>query len=272
LASRAFWQTRNLTRLKGVRRYSALCQFEAQVLIWLASYPRSGNTLLRLVLEREFAYHTCSLYRERTPETGPELADLVDLTSAKLVANAIDKDEDIHFVKTHELATDDAFPAIYVVRDGRDAMVSFAHFLIDFVIGKSEHDPEVQYWQTLQELLTTTERYGGWSQNVQSWLHRPGTVLVKFEELIDQPVECARDALRRLHIEPRTGRGHEGLVPFEQLQRESPRFFRTGASGNWRTDMDDLLESLFWEQHGATMDELGYARTRSTEVPSVVHG
>ena len=244
------------------------------MLIWLASYPRSGNTLSRLVLEREFGYPTCSLYREPGAEDIPEIADLVDLTSVDVVARAIDMDADIHFVKTHELATDDAFPAIYVVRDGRDAMVSFAHFLIDFEIGNNGHDPNVHYWQTLQELITTTQPYGGWSQNAQSWLHRPGTVLVKFEELIGQPVEAIRKALRELQVEPRTTKGGRGerFVSFEQLHRESPHFYRTGASGTWRTDMDDLLEQLFWQEHGGTMDALGYPRTPAQAPLHPVHG
>jgi hypothetical protein len=240
-----------------------LLRGEIQVLIWLASYPRSGNTLVRLVLEREFGCHTCSVYREGDSGNVPQIADLVSLTSADLVAQAIDLDEDIHFVKTHEVAASDTFPAIYVVRDGRDATVSFAHFLIDFEIGHDERYPELHYWQTLQEIITN-ERYGGWSRNVQSWLHRPGTVVIKFEELIIQPVETVREALSRLPCEVpmRTGQG-EGIAPFEQLHRNSPRLFRTGASGNWQTDMDDLLQELFWQHHGSTMDAFEYPRAAS---------
>ena len=55
---------------------------------------------------------------------------------------AIDADPEVHFLKTHELASDDdGYPSIYVVRDGRDAVVSFAHYLIDFVVGRDESAP-----------------------------------------------------------------------------------------------------------------------------------
>ena len=37
---------------------------------------------------------------------------------------------DIYFVKTHELPTEnDNSPAIYLVRDGRDVLMSYAHYI-----------------------------------------------------------------------------------------------------------------------------------------------
>lgn len=230
------------------------------MLIWLASYPRSGNTFLRLVLERQFAYHTSSIYRERPTGNTPDIVDLVELTSVERVRRVIDADEHLHFVKNHELAAADPSPAIYLVRDGRDAMVSFAHFLIDFVIGTdAQADPGTHYWQTLHGLITTTEYFGGWTNNVQSWLSRPNTVVVTFEELIRDPVGVTRAALHRLNLEPAALTG-DSVASFEQLHRESPRFFRTGRAGNWRTEMDDRLHALFWHEHGATMDRLGFPR------------
>jgi hypothetical protein len=157
------------------------------------------------------------------------------LTSVDVLAKAIDQADGVHFVKTHELATDDVFPAIYVVRDGREALVSLAHFLIDSEIGNIGHDTAVHYWQTLHELITTNERYVGWSQKVQSWLHRPRTALVKFEELVKKPVEVVREALHKLQIDPRTERSPgQSVASFDELHRESPRFFRAGASGTWQ--------------------------------------
>ena len=46
------------------------------MIVWLASYPRSGNTFLRLVLHRLFGVPTYSVYEDHDPvalRVGPEL-------------------------------------------------------------------------------------------------------------------------------------------------------------------------------------------------------
>ena len=43
---------------------------EHDVIVWLASYPRSGNTFLRIVLHRLYGVPTYSVYDDDDP-TGP---------------------------------------------------------------------------------------------------------------------------------------------------------------------------------------------------------
>jgi hypothetical protein len=229
------------------------------MLIWLASFPRSGNTLVRLVLEREFGLHTCSLYPEADDAGSVGISDLVAAASVEAVCQVIESDPEVHFVKTHETATKDASPAVYVVRDGRDALVSFAHYLIDFVIGIDERNPEIQFWQTLQELIASTDRFGGWSQNVMSWLNRPQTFVVKYEELILDPKQVTANIVDALGLDVSTG-SLELIPSFEQLKQQAPRFYRRGNSGAWKDEMDVVLQDLFWREHGETMDLLGYER------------
>jgi hypothetical protein len=231
---------------------------EVDLLIWLASYPRSGNTLLRMVLENALGYHTCSIYQEHETEDQVELANLFAITPADVLQRAIDADEDPHFLKTHELPAVDTYPAIYIVRDGRDASVSFAHYLIDFVLGKDQN-VEVNFRQTLHDVVALKERYGGWSKNVQAWIARPNTAIVRFEDLIVDPIAITCDALQQLSLKPIARRAGV-FVDFEALHKSSPQFFREGTVGGWQAEMDDEMECLFWQQHGATMDLLGYPR------------
>ena len=66
----------------------------------------------------------------------------------------------VYFVKTHELPSDDS-PAILLVRDGRDAMVSFAHYIED--CGVVRWSPVGQFVANLeacrQELLHGRPRF-----------------------------------------------------------------------------------------------------------------
>lgn len=205
-----------------------------------------------MVLEHNLGYHTCSLYREHDDDR-IELADLWALTAPSLVRQAVDADADVHFLKTHELPGSDTSPTIYVVRDGRDAVVSFAHYLIDFV------NPEAQYAETLRGLVELPDWYGGWSQNVESWTRRPNTVLVKYEDLVADPIGVTREAVARFGLLPED-REVDHAPDFVALHQQSPRFFRQGKVGGWKREMDPDLEQRFWQQHGRMMDELGYAR------------
>ena len=97
----------------------------AQV-IWLASYPRSGNTLLRTILHQSFGLQSASVYPN----------DLGGNKELESYVGQIEHDENrkIHFpddaiplIKTHEPPKDES-GAVYIVRDGRAACVSLWEF------------------------------------------------------------------------------------------------------------------------------------------------
>ncbi len=94
---------------------------------WLASFPRSGNTLLRVVLKRCFGLLSQSIYGDHefpdaamTAMVG-EQAVGPDVQAFLRVARAQGRSL---FVKTHELPGADHHPAVCVLRDGRSALVS----------------------------------------------------------------------------------------------------------------------------------------------------
>ena len=99
------------------------------MIVWLASYPRSGNTFLRIVLHRLYGVPTYSVYDDDDPvaqRVGPDLVgwrpkpgDRTEMIAAP----------GVHFVKTHKRRKGDGSPAVYLVRDGRDALVSRARLL-----------------------------------------------------------------------------------------------------------------------------------------------
>jgi hypothetical protein len=97
------------------------------MIVWLASYPRSGNTFLRALIARAFRTNTLSVYSEdRKTVCELALTQSGAESSSSVTAAQIDElraDSNIHFVKTHELAA--TLPSydycVYLVRDGRDA-------------------------------------------------------------------------------------------------------------------------------------------------------
>jgi hypothetical protein len=164
-----------------------------------------------------------------------------------------------YYVKTHELPRGDFHPAVYLVRDGRDALVSYAWFMLQVRQNKEKGDVSAEeYRDTLARLIQSDNpHFGDWSANVRAWGARPGTVVVRFEELVQSPRDVAVVAVSRLGLGLRPL--PNGEVPtFEQMQRERPKLVRRGQCGSWRDEFPDDLLSLFWKRHGDVMHQFGY--------------
>lgn len=229
------------------------------MLVWVASYPRSGNSFFRTALHRLYGHLSV---REQTrgvePPSGGGLAcDLwTKLTDAELAAR-----EEVFFVKTHELPHESQCPAIYLVRDGRDSLVSYAWYSLIQHRGLRREQVTVDlYRQALHDVMHDTRgAYGGWGNNVLTWCGRPHTCVLKFEDLIADPERCVARAMESLAL---PGEHLGGHVPsFAELQAIRPHHYRRGAVGSWRDEFPSDLLDEFWRVHGAGMEAAGYSTT-----------
>src|SRR6185437_8501010 len=172
---------------------------------WLASYPRSGNTFYRVLLHRLFGFETNSMYSiagdaERMTDDVLRLMQWIGQPETDREISDLCRDTSKHFLKTHDLPTDKS-PAVVLVRDGRDAVVSFAHFIRKTEQG-IENAPRSLFESTLEEIIRG-DRFGGWSRNVRAWVDRGAkTSVVRYEDLIADPIETAVGSLGRLGIRP----------------------------------------------------------------------
>jgi hypothetical protein len=149
-------------------------------LIWLASYPRSGNTYLRTILWQCFGLRSASVYP----------SDLGGNQALEQYVGHIEHDQNhsisfpdgsVRLLKTHEHPKDD-LPAIYVIRDGREACISLWKFYhrklpLDAIV-RGEH------------------RFGTWAAHIQAWrpLQRPNTLLLRYEQMVGD-LPAALDSL-----------------------------------------------------------------------------
>ncbi len=171
------------------------------------------------------------------------------------------KQPELTFVKTHRqphrVECGDQ-PAIYLVRDGRDAIVSFAHQRAD---GPKQQGQSADVHQLMLELIVgETLGTGNWGLNVLSWLRRsPPPVLVRFERLICEPERELGRALAELGLEP--PKRADGAAPsFAELNAVHQDFFRRGVVGSYRDEMLPETLARFWAQphHAEAMALLGY--------------
>ena len=92
----------------------------------------------------------------------------------------------MHFVKTHDLPNRDNNPAVVLIRDGRDAVVSYAHFFLKTERG-IDHPGRDLFEETLRGIVDG-DSFGGWSDNVNAWVDRVGPDrAVRYEDLGQGP-------------------------------------------------------------------------------------
>lgn len=139
-------------------------------MIWLASYPRSGNTFLRIVLHEVYGIESRVFRLTKLNKRNQRYVEfpLVKTHVLPHELNPVDKD----------------IKAVYLVRDGRDAVVSMAHQRKDIM------EPGSDFELNLKAVIRAEEgtHFGGWSQHVSDWLPR-ASLVIRFEDLIVDPIK-----------------------------------------------------------------------------------
>jgi hypothetical protein len=221
------------------------------VIVWLASFPRSGNTFFRIALHALYQVPTYVVYDVDgvAAEIGSELMDARDRPGTFEQMRASDE---VYFVKTHRQRDDPVIAeedrAICLVRDGRDSVVSWARLWTKQLA--DQEDYEERFLEEARSIITRRSGgTGGWGQNVLSW-HRSATpkpVWVRFEDLIADPQATVEAAVRE--VAPGQALVEQAQLPtFDELRRHEPGFFRSGTTGSHQAELPAALHDLFWQQ------------------------
>ncbi|WP_020580216.1 sulfotransferase domain-containing protein [Actinopolymorpha alba] len=233
------------------------------MIVWLASYPRSGNTFLRIVVNRLFGVPTYVVYDVDgvAQRVG---GDLIGFQERPAELRQMAEAGEVHLVKTHRQREDD-HPAICLVRDGRDSVVSWARLNTPRQPGESPEEVDARFRASVREhiLRPGTTGTGNWGRNVLSWLDPPAPqrILLRYEDLVRDPATYALTAMARVAPDLRPIEG-AAIPSFAELRRVDDGFFRRGMTGSHRDELPDDLHELFWAQpeNVAAMDRLGYSR------------
>lgn len=238
------------------------------MIIWLASYPRSGNTFFRILLNHLYGIKTFSIYNDPLFEQLNGAQRVVGHVNTEKSIPEMAEDKQLFFVKTHHLPTDN-YPAIYLVRDGRDSIVSYANYILSFNSSSSRKSIKSIIKDSLglnsknrlvkKLILNSDSDYGNWSENANEWINREAeTVVIRFEDLIQKPQVELDSALQKLRIREILERKEREIPSFQDLHAKWPNFFRKGKVRSWESEMNVELQSLFWKHHGEMMQLLNY--------------
>jgi len=264
-------------------------------IVWLASYPKSGNTWVRAFLHNyivnakephsinslvDFSVAECAGAFFGADAAGLSTEDVQKRRPA--VHEALTKlHPDMVFVKTHNAnlsmhgvpfcTPEHTAGAVYILRDPRDVALSYAAFarknvdeIIDFMgnPGAANATDDLQVF----ELLSS------WSEHALSWVAAPKRLLVRYEDLAAEPARYFARIIRFLgngDVEPeRLQRaiafsgfdvlaGQEAAEGFKAAGR-AETFFRAGKAGQWRERLSAAQIARIEAAHGEVMRKFGY--------------
>lgn len=224
---------------------------------WLASYPKSGNTWLRLALlslcSGGIALDFATLGRFAPVASDREAFEAVlglesaDLTPAEILALRPRQYEEearlangpllrkVHDAWIRVPTGEPLFPpsctrgAVYLVRDPRDVAISFAHhngMELDRAIAHLNR-PDATLGAALQGGQQIGQRLLSWSGHVASWLDESGLspLLLRYEAMLDDPAGSLAAAAAHLGIAAPADAIERAVAAsrFERLQAEEDR-------------------------------------------------
>lgn len=229
------------------------------MIVWLASYPRSGNTLLRTIFKQtmglgSYSDEPLSPAVRFSATAVEEFGNLPIDEPWESFYEKASTSAALHLVKTH-LPPRDAQPAIYVVRDGRQSLVSYHNYHRKFF-------PEHQ--RGVMNLMLGDDHYGGWSEHHARWFSGTSrTLLVRYEDLVTVTPGLLREIAEFIDY---VGTVSPWKNPFDKLHRENPAFFRQGEV-RWEPSPEwtPFVNRVFFHIHGELMRALHYADNTGLE-------
>jgi len=279
------------------------------MIIWLASYPKSGNTFLRSILGTYFFTQDGNFSFDQVYKIA-QFPSLFHFNSINIDINNIEqtlasyvklqnnlnlKNKSKKFFKTHSAFFDNksnnsifsnlenSLGAIYIVRDPRNVVTSYAHhysITVDEAFNQIS-DKELFLKKTN---LHPDVFISSWSLNYQSWKKSNiPLLLIKYEDLIKNTKEKLIEVfnffqtlgmnkslyddkkldsvikstqfnnMKRLEKEI----GFDESVMDKKTNKKIP-FFNLGPSNDWRNKLDTNLVNKIEKAFSKEMEELGY--------------
>lgn len=228
------------------------------------SFPRSGSTWFRAILCNVLlpeANGDPDIFNARIPSISLRGSPRISMMS------------DPRLLQTHSLFHPSINRAVYVVRDGRDALTSYFYYTT-----KRENLPFEKFadWYDYYEKgqLGPT-----WAEHVEGWLGhgrdllKDNFFLLRYENMKREPEKSVSAALNFYgveHTQAHLNAALEGASLEAGRKRELKEgnvsdqnsfFYRSGSVGDWQHLFDERTTEKFWEKNSKAMALGGYERS-----------
>lgn len=240
--------------------------------MFVIGYPKSGNTwfcyLLAYCLNAEYddfddpGVHPRSEYERR-------------YVKGKLAHRSWQRQTG-RILKTHKLelgSTSDERIA-YLVRDGRDVIVSYFHYLRNSFPDTFHRAINKSKLQRIYKLLSDCNDFSlfmrrftpEWVTHVNQWLDKSPDAIIYYEDLTSCPAATLKKLFSTLQVEVDDSVIQQALEVFsfgnmakgDDVEKRGGSFYRKGITGDWKNHFSLKDMNYFKTKAGDTMSRLGF--------------
>ncbi|CAN5542853.1 sulfotransferase domain-containing protein [soil metagenome] len=210
--------------------------------IFVASYPKSGNTWLRFVLANMKGKGEAITFQNIDTY-------IPDVYTSKEIINS---QKSHRIIKTHQTLFDYYSKTIYIYRDYRDVLVSFYYY-----------EKALNHFSgTLEQFISSqnvVEPFGSWKKHVKLALefkqkHPEKMLLLSYESLLENPIANIESIAKFCEIKPTLSyKEINERCTFSKLKEDETKhssdfknesnehFFREGKKGKWAEHFTDSM-------------------------------
>jgi aryl sulfotransferase len=229
-------------------------------IVWLASYPKSGNTWIRFLIANYISTDTAPLainrinlnspypvmknFLEDESFVDPDLLylDEANLLRASVMENFAQRCGTINCIKVHDkrdvcvngaplLGRGDLWSGLCIVRDPRDVAVSMAfhnNTTLDGAIAMLNDPKNIIGWSRNGRHHHVPQRVGDWSAHVASWIDQSDFSVhaLRYEDLQADTVGAFGAVVAFVGLEVQSDRVERAVrfADFRELQRQERQF------------------------------------------------
>jgi len=228
--------------------------------IFIVSYPRSGNTWVRFLLANLIRYDSGK------PVDFYSVHQIIPALEVRAHREILRAMPPPRLIKSHNPYDSRFQRVIYILRDGRDVMVSYYYYLT----GQGRFEGSFLDFLKKKDLRPCL-----WHEHVESWLQagvQCDLLLVRYEDLLRQPEAELERMARFAGLPCSQERLHWAVLnsSFDAMRRTEKQkgrafgsrnldFVRKGIVGDWQSHFGPAHKEVFKSYANQTLLRLGYA-------------
>ena len=261
------------------------------MIIWIASYPKSGNTWVRAMI-------AALLYSEDGVFKFNQLSKIPRYPDKRYFENFTEKYDDLHEIKKYWLASqerinlgnetnffkthhmncrienynftnnENTLATIYIVRDPRNVVSSVSNYfslpinesknylLTPRMLGRSFWNPSEREARSL---------LGTWKDNYRSWTaDRRNLLILKYEDLVNNTTKELNNIIFFLkkfidiNLEKLESEGKFNEAAFNKTKNQAVKFFNLGPKNTWENILEKSIQKELEQNFKSEMEELNY--------------
>jgi hypothetical protein len=249
-------------------------------ILFANSFPKSGTNLMNQILgglasitpfrvNQQGLILTFNQSNGRIKPVGDILKDLKKLYPGEIARGHVHA-----FPELMDYLTQERFINFFVLRDLRDVVVSHAFYVTEL---SSDHSLAMYYRQKLTDmdqriktsitgLADIMRDFPNINERMEPylpWLQEPGTMVVRFEDLIHDRQNTLNKVLDHIinnGYSLNISRDAALKSMLDWINPDSSRTFRKGTTGDWQNHFTQDHKKIFKEIAGNLLIELGYEK------------